>query len=64
MPEKGFHNLINAFNILELQGWKLVIVGAEDHKSKYGKHIHDLAKYNRNIIFTGFLTGISITGTV
>lgn len=57
VPEKGFHNLINAFNSLELQGWKLVIVGAEDHKSKYGKQIHDLAKYNRNIIFTGFLTG-------
>jgi len=60
VPEKGFHNLINAFNSLELQDWKLVIVGAEDHKSKYGKQIHTLAEYNRNIIFTGFLTGFPL----
>ncbi len=60
VPEKGFHNLINAFNSLELEGWKLVIVGGEDHKSKYGKQIHDLARNNNNIIFTGFLTGIPL----
>jgi glycosyltransferase involved in cell wall biosynthesis len=56
VPEKGFDVLIDAFNILQLDGWKLVIVGRADHEDKYNFDLIERARKNRNIILTGFLT--------
>jgi glycosyltransferase involved in cell wall biosynthesis len=57
VPDKGFHDLINAFNKAQLDGWKLVIVGKADHADKYSRELVMMARNNSNIIFTGFLTG-------
>lgn len=64
VPEKGFHDLIEAFNQLSTQNsklrtdyWKLVIIGRADHEDKYSIDLKDMASKNRNIILTGFLTG-------
>lgn len=57
VPEKGFSNLIDAFNIAELSGWKLVIVGRADHESRYSRNLKEKAKKNCNIVLTGFLSG-------
>lgn len=71
VPEKGFHDLIVAFNLFqtlnsELQtlnshpstdNWKLVIIGKADHEDKYSLGLKEKASLNSNIILTGFLTG-------
>jgi glycosyltransferase involved in cell wall biosynthesis len=57
VPEKGFHDLINAFNNLKLERWKLVIVGDADHEDKYSRDLKAKAGSNGNIVLTGFLTG-------
>lgn len=64
VPEKGFHDLIDAFNNfptlncqLTTDNWKLVIVGRADHEDKYSLGLKEKAKKNSNVVLTGFLTG-------
>ncbi len=64
VPEKGFHDLINAFNSfttlncqLTTDNWKLVIVGRADHEDKYSLDLKEKAGKNRNVVLAGFLTG-------
>ncbi len=64
VPEKGFHDLIEAFNKLQtnsqnsqVEGWKLVIVGDADHEDEYSRNLKVQAEKNYNIILTGFLKG-------
>lgn len=63
VPEKGFHDLIDAFNQFSIacpwsttDGWKLVIAGCADHEDKYSMSLQEMACKNNNIILTGFLT--------
>jgi glycosyltransferase involved in cell wall biosynthesis len=67
VPEKGFHDLINAFNQLSVkypyilsEKWKLVIAGRADHEDSYSVSLKARAKENSNIILTGFVTGESL----
>lgn len=55
VPEKGFHDLIEAFN--GIAGWKLVIIGDSDHPDRYSLALKTKAARNNDIILTGFLTG-------
>jgi glycosyltransferase involved in cell wall biosynthesis len=57
VPEKGFHDLIEAFTDLKLDRWKLVIVGGADHEDKYSLGLKEKALARKNIVLTGFLTG-------
>ena len=73
VPEKGFHDLIDAYCRLPLsrseerktkdenwekeEEWKLVIVGRADHEDKYSSDLKIMAGRNSNIVLTGFLTG-------
>ncbi|MBF0329897.1 MAG: glycosyltransferase family 4 protein [Nitrospirae bacterium] len=57
VPEKGFHDLIDAFSENDINNWKLVIVGKADHEDKYSFSLKAKASENKNIIFTGFLKG-------
>ena len=54
--EKGAHYLIRAFNKLKTD-LKLVIAGDAQHEDTYKAELHNLAKDNKKIIFTGFVTG-------
>lgn len=63
VPEKGFHDLIEAFGRLQTVGsdgdqakWKLVIVGRADHEDRYSRRVKERASKIRNVILTGFLT--------
>ena len=58
VPEKGFGDLIDAFYRVDLGDWKLVIVGRADHESEYSRDLKNKSKENRNIVLTGFLSGI------
>ena len=64
VPEKGFHDLIDAFDQLLVSNttilaekWRLVIVGQADHEDKYSINLKAKASGNSNIILTGFLKG-------
>ncbi|MDD5775862.1 MAG: glycosyltransferase family 4 protein [Candidatus Omnitrophica bacterium] len=62
VPEKGFLDLINAFELLQRSGriapgMNLVIVGKADHETAYSLLLEKRARANKNIILTGFLTG-------
>jgi glycosyltransferase involved in cell wall biosynthesis len=53
---KGIHYLIEAYKKLNTD-MKLVIVGSGFYTDDYVKYLHNLAKDNKNIIFTGLQNG-------
>ena len=53
---KGIHTLIKAYNKLHTNK-KLVIVGGSSQTDDYVNELHELAKGNKNIIFTGEKSG-------
>ncbi len=71
VPEKGFHDLIDAFNQFSTvnfesqnnrtqtanQKYKLVIVGGADHEDEYSLGLKAKANKNDNIVLTGVLSG-------
>ena len=56
VPEKGFHDLIEAFNLIDMDV-KLVIAGDADHADEYSYKLKEQAKKNDKIILTGFIKG-------
>lgn len=56
VPEKGAHYLIDAFNQIGTDK-KLVIAGGSSHSNEYVFKLKQMAKKNKNIIFTGFVKG-------
>ncbi|MBV6465430.1 MAG: glycosyltransferase [Candidatus Brocadia sp. AMX3] len=68
VPEKGFHDLMNAFNYFQTpkyqflnDGWKLAIVGSADHEDQYSLDLKEKARKNCDIVLTGFLAGKSLS---
>lgn len=57
VPEKGYHDLIEAFGKAGLAGWKLAIVGRADHEDAYGTRLREQAAGNADVVLTGFLKG-------
>lgn len=57
VPEKGFDDLMDAFNMEGLEGWKLVIAGDADHEDNYSRNLKAKAQRYENIIMPGFLKG-------
>ena len=55
VPEKGFHDLIEAFG--KKAGWKLVIAGDADHEDSYSRNLKKKAKEGSDIVLTGFISG-------
>jgi len=56
VPEKGFHDLLKAYEKLETD-FKLVIVGSADHKDKYSIGLTMRAKQSEKVVMTGFQKG-------
>lgn len=61
VPEKGFHDLIEAFRLLKIDqpetNWKLAIVGQADHKNGYSSDLERKAAAVEGVVLTGFLEG-------
>jgi len=55
VPEKGFHDLIEAYKKSGITQ-KLVLVGDADHETEYSKKLKKQAQEN-NIVLTGFIKG-------
>lgn len=60
VKEKGFHDLINAFNKYRVahpdSGLKLVIAGDADHEDSYSRELKNLAAESGTVL-TGFIKG-------
>ncbi len=56
VPEKGIHYLIDAYSKIKTEK-KLVIAGGASHSSDYENELRNMARENKNIIFTGFVRG-------
>jgi len=56
VPEKGAHLLIEAFRGLRTD-MKLLIAGDAPHEEPYKARLRSLARGDRRILFTGFVTG-------
>lgn len=56
VPEKGFHDLIDAFELMG-GGGKLVIAGDSDHEDNYSLSLKDSASQNPDIVMPGYVTG-------
>ncbi len=56
VPEKGLHDLINAFKATALD-CKLVLAGDADHEDKYSADLKKLAASDKRIVLTGFIMG-------
>jgi glycosyltransferase involved in cell wall biosynthesis len=55
-PEKGLHDLISAFKLIDTKR-KLVIAGDADHETEYSRNLRHLASQDNRIILTGYITG-------
>lgn len=56
VPEKGFHDLLNAFSICNTD-WKLVIAGDADHEDDYSRGLKQQAAQDPRVVLTGFIRG-------
>jgi glycosyltransferase involved in cell wall biosynthesis len=60
VPEKRHHDLLQAFDKAQLNGWKLVLVGASDHPDGYTRSVLDAARASPSVVCTGFQTGTAL----
>ena len=56
VPEKGLHDLIDAFKSLQVD-CNLVIAGDADHETQYSRNLRKMAADDDRIILTGYITG-------
>lgn len=57
VPEKGIHDLIEAFRLIDGDEYQLVIAGDADHETEYSRNIKKSAAKDDRIILTGYITG-------
>ncbi|MFT3817066.1 MAG: glycosyltransferase family 4 protein [Rubrivivax sp.] len=57
VPEKGFHDLLAAFERARLPGWKLVIAGRADHEDDYSRSLQRQAAGIEGVVLAGFVSG-------
>jgi len=57
VPEKGLHDLIQAYRLIHDPPFKLVIAGDTDHETDYSKNLKRQAADASGVILTGFISG-------
>lgn len=57
VPEKRHLDLIKAFKMARIPGWKLCLVGSSDHPDDYSRQVLAEAASNEDIVAAGFQTG-------
>ncbi len=57
VPEKRFDWLIEAFQRVRFNGYKLVLVGDSDHNDQYSTQLKKQARDTDNVVLTGFIKG-------
>ena len=59
VPDKGFHDLIEAFSRAGCD-WKLALVGDADHEDSYSLGLKERAANTANVVMTGFQKGAAL----
>ena len=57
VPEKRQLDLIAAFKLAKLPGWKLVLVGDTEFPDDYSRSVKDSALHDSSVVCAGFQTG-------
>lgn len=57
VQDKNPDYLIKAFCNVKLEGWKLVVAGANDSMPNYVSYLHGLGSFSDNVVFTGAVYG-------
>ena len=57
VPEKGLHDLVEAYRRLKNPPFKLVIAGDADHETPYSRKLKKLAAETPGVVLTGFISG-------
>lgn len=58
VPEKGFHDLIEAYRLLGPEpGFKIAIAGDADHPDEYSQRLKRMADETPGVVLTGFIKG-------
>ncbi|MDL1957460.1 MAG: glycosyltransferase family 4 protein [Candidatus Desulfofervidus auxilii] len=57
VPEKGLHDLIEAYRKLKNPPFKLVIAGDADHETSYSRKLKKIASETPGVVLTGFVSG-------
>jgi len=57
VPEKGLHDLIEAYKRIDNAFFKLVIAGDADHETDYSRRLKRMAMETPGVILTGIKTG-------
>ncbi len=57
VPEKGLHDLLEAFKQLDCKEQQLVIAGDADHATKYSKSLKAQAQRDKRVVLTGYIGG-------
>jgi len=60
VPEKRHADLIKAFELATMDGWKLALVGASDHPDEYTRSVLAAAARCPNVVCTGFQSGLAL----
>jgi glycosyltransferase involved in cell wall biosynthesis len=55
--EKRHVDLLEAFRLAALEGWKLVLVGGADHADAYARELQAIAVNQPDVVMTGFQKG-------
>lgn len=56
VPEKGFHDLLDAWEGVETD-WKLALAGDADHPTGYSRGLKERATQMEGVVLTGFVKG-------
>ncbi len=57
VPEKGLHDLIEAYGRIKNPPFKVVIAGGADHETEYSRSLKRLAQKTDGVVLTGFVSG-------
>jgi glycosyltransferase involved in cell wall biosynthesis len=64
VPEKRPELLLQAFQSLNLKGWKLALVGGSSNTNSYTAEVMEMANQHPGVIFTGELLGTRLAEVV
>jgi glycosyltransferase involved in cell wall biosynthesis len=60
VPEKRHLDLIRGFELAQLQGWKLALVGGSDHPDDYSRALEEATQRTPGVVATGFQSGLAL----
>jgi starch synthase len=57
VPEKGLHDLVEAYGKIGNPDFKLVMAGDADHETDYSKRLKRMCRETKGVVLTGYVSG-------